>query len=343
MRIRITLSSCQLVLLSLLALLTILASAHAATPPTTQPQQKIPDTVLLDQINRSGKNLYKPVPFAHKKHAEMAETRTGCTTCHHHAPAPSATTQPAHVIPTQADAAIIPACRSCHPIERPADEKADIRMPTLKGAYHRQCLNCHKEWMAANACVVCHAASGPGNPALAATTPPTPDDITGRMHKPLPEPADRIYIARFTPVAGPQVLFRHNEHVKTHNIKCASCHQRDTCADCHAAEPAATTTPATQPAIILTTAPATAGPHPLRPAKTWRDSHTPCISCHEKDHCDHCHYQVGQSPPYTRKPAAPTTQPVKLAITPPPPTTRPAPEPTTRPILVRIRAKGGAS
>ena len=31
-------------------------------------------------------------------------------------------------------------------------ENADLRMPNLKGAYHRQCLNCHRDWAHENEC-----------------------------------------------------------------------------------------------------------------------------------------------------------------------------------------------
>ena len=90
----------------------------------------------------------------------MAEMWDGCETCHHYSPTtkPSAqalTTAKAHA-PNQADAAVIPACKSCHSVE--VNPTTEIRMPSLKGAYHRQCLNCHREWTQANACVICHAA-----------------------------------------------------------------------------------------------------------------------------------------------------------------------------------------
>ncbi|MCC7017856.1 MAG: cytochrome c3 family protein, partial [Rhodospirillales bacterium] len=245
-----------------------------------------PDVVLLNRLE----DRFEPVPFDHRGHARMAQMSDGCVTCHHHPPHPGedshrpVTTQ-ADGQPLQAEAGDIPRCESCHPVQQ---EKVTLRLPNLKGAYHRQCLACHRDWAHANACTVCHQpkrrGEAPGGDAdvdaMAASQPaPTPDDIVGRMHKPIPEPNDHIYVARFTPVAGPLVLFRHQEHVKSFGIKCASCHRRDSCADCHsptAAAPAPATTqavsPTTAPTIILTAVPAPArGPPPLRPARTRRD------------------------------------------------------------------------
>jgi hypothetical protein len=35
----------------------------------------------------------------------------------------------------------------------------------------------------------------------------------------------------------------------------------------------------------------------MRPGRTWRDSHEPCIGCHEKDRCKHCHYSDESASP----------------------------------------------
>jgi hypothetical protein len=184
-------------------------------------------------------------------------------------------------VPSKDDTTSIPACKSCHPS---TPETPGIHMPSLKAAYHRQCLNCHRDWMDSNACVACHAVRKTG---AAATTPaPVPDDIIGRMHKPIPAPTTKPYVARFTPVAGANVLFRHDEHAKGFGISCASCHHRDSCADCHAA-----------PNSAAAAAETTTRPHPVQPGRTWRDTHGPCVTCHQADRCNHCHYPDGQSPP----------------------------------------------
>ena len=98
----------------------------------TQPAEKPPDVVVLKELEA----LYQPVPFDHRSHAKMAEMWGGCTTCHHRQP--DAATRP---LLTQA-------CRTCHSRE---EKTAEMKMPSLKAAYHRQCLNCHREWMHDNA------------------------------------------------------------------------------------------------------------------------------------------------------------------------------------------------
>jgi predicted CXXCH cytochrome family protein len=227
-----------------------------------------PDVVLLNQLE----DEYEPVPFDHTGHARMADMRDGCITCHHEQPDPD----PDATIDTheQAGAAKVPQCRTCHAIESDA---ADIQVPSLKGAYHRQCLNCHKDWSGDNNCVICHA---PRNADAPAEHAPTPGDVIGRMHPPIPAPTDKRFVARFTPTAGKHVLFRHVEHVERYGISCVHCHQRDTCADCHS------------------DAAAQNGIHrPVEPAASWRNSHGPCMTCHQGQTCTKCHYDENSEPP----------------------------------------------
>ncbi len=257
-----------------------LATAWAAVPatqPAGRPGDFGPDVVLLNDLV----NQYEPVPFEHARHARMAQMREGCLTCHHRRPQPGATTAPANLplaqpgqVVSQAQAAETPACKSCHPIE---SENASIDMPSLKGAYHRQCLNCHRDWMGANACDICHKRR---TAATAKAAAPTPGDIVGRMHPPIPQPSDQIYRARYTPADGTLVLFRHKEHTQVYGIKCATCHYQDSCADCHHRKDADNP-----------------GPRPVQPAQTWQGSHGPCFTCHGQDRCSHCHYHRSKTPP----------------------------------------------
>ncbi|MGA2496717.1 MAG: cytochrome c3 family protein [Tepidisphaeraceae bacterium] len=246
--------------------------------PATQPANMGPDVVILRELAA----LYEPVPFDHKSHAKMAEMWDGCVTCHHRTPqaATRPATQPAadpvvHVLshPTQATAATIPSCKSCHAVNA---GEADIRMPSLKAAYHRQCLNCHKEWMHDNACVICHKSRE-----TVATTrgTPTRDDILGRMHPPIPEPETHAYRMRYTPADGANVLFRHKEHTTAFGMRCTNCHRNDNCSHCH--DPSGDKT----------------AQKPVRVGMTWAESHGPCMSCHQQDHCRYCHYKDGQQPP----------------------------------------------
>jgi hypothetical protein len=247
--------------------------ATAEVPATqTQPTDLGPDVVMLKELV----NLYEPVPFDHKSHAGMAQMWEGCMTCHHRPP--SATTRPASSLigapKTQEASAGVPACKSCHEVSA-AD--GEIGMPNLKGAYHRQCLNCHRDWMHGNKCVVCHK---PRESNLAGTQPaPTRDDIVGRMHPPIPEPDETHYRMRFTPADGGNVLFRHKEHTATYGFKCVTCHRKDSCAHCH--DPKGDKTQQ----------------KPLHPGNTWADSHGPCMSCHQEQRCRHCHYRADENAP----------------------------------------------
>lgn len=251
-----------------------------------------PEVVILRELQE----LYQPVPFNHRAHAQMADMWNGCVTCHHHHPNSHALDRAAEHTATgtvdppvdqpavapasssgrhmQEEADEIPACKSCHPI---AADTADIAMPSLKGAYHRQCLSCHREWAHENACVVCHE---PLKHEGELVHEPTAGDILGRMHPPIEPPVEKLYVARFTPVAGGNVLFRHDEHVARYGLRCVDCHQNDNCSRCHG--------------------PAAAAEHvsgPLTPADSWRQSHGPCLTCHAEQRCEHCHYAESQMPP----------------------------------------------
>jgi hypothetical protein len=266
-------------------LLLCLAATPATTMSTSPATRPLgPDVVLMRELV----DEYEPVPFDHRTHATMAQMWDGCTTCHHRTPAGAPATRPVAVSRerrsrTQDRAADVPACKSCHLAGAPGEvEAVDIRMPTLKGAYHRQCLNCHREWAHANDCDVCHRPRNVTASARATSRPaPTPDDIVGRMHPPIAAPEVKVYQARFLPAVGGNAIFRHKEHVEQFGLKCVSCHRRDTCSDCHDAR--AKTLPQAS--------------RPVRPGRTWVDSHGACVACHQQDRCRHCHYADGQSPP----------------------------------------------
>ena len=335
--------------------------------------QPSPDVVMLDELV----NVYEPVPFDHKAHAAMAEMWQGCETCHHRTPAAAtpAATQPAGLVSrarTQANAANVPACKDCHEIAPASAAAADLHMPNLKGAYHRQCLNCHRDWANENACSACHRERGNG--VARDHPPPTVDDIVGRMHPPIPEPDERGYESRFTPAVGKNVLFRHKAHTARYGLKCSSCHHRDNCSNCHDRD---------AKTIVQ---------KPMRPGRTWKDSHGPCVACHQQDRCRHCHFdaavaaappafdhrltgqlldsdhaglrcgqchtqlkskakltcggaechqRAGVAFPADRPGATLTTRPVQLASAPPVvAVARPDTQPATRPVIRRIRRGG---
>jgi predicted CXXCH cytochrome family protein len=203
----------------------------------------------------------------------MAEMWDGCVTCHHRPPEPGSHSNGDSFDHTQDESDQIPACKSCHPA---GGDNSNIRKPGLKGAYHRQCLNCHKAWTGENGCVICHEAKSNGH----APTLPTPGDIVGRMHPPIETPDVTSFVARYTPAPGPNVTFRHNEHVQRYGLKCVHCHQRDTCADCHSDDAAERRKH-----------------RPVEPAMSWRASHGPCMTCHQNQSCAHCHHEADDAPP----------------------------------------------
>ena len=105
------------------------AEEKAATPPPAAADS--PDTVTLDSIVK----LYGPVSFTHSAHVGYAGK---CEKCHHHA-----------------EPGVYVGCKECH-TGKPITDRASSPMG-LKGAYHAQCMNCHKEMGSGPmGCTDCH-------------------------------------------------------------------------------------------------------------------------------------------------------------------------------------------
>jgi hypothetical protein len=98
--------------------------------PVKQKSEKLPETFTLSSLE----NMYQPVVFTHAMHAQMAEE---CVSCHHHS-----------------QAGQTPACDECH--GEPFNPE-NLNMPGLKGAYHLQCMTCHRDVGAPVGCTECHA------------------------------------------------------------------------------------------------------------------------------------------------------------------------------------------
>lgn len=204
-----------------------------------------PDVALLDQL----RDMYEPVRFNHKLHAEMVGLGEGCGTCHHYSPATR-----------------IPPCRECHG-DKPSSP-VSLRQPGLKGAYHRQCMGCHREWNHDTKCVLCHLASE--NIDLSAAAADS-TDIAGIAHPLITLPVKKIYDTPYK--TGPKVTFYHNEHIDRFDLRCVSCHKRENCAYCHYFKKAA------------------------KVVKTDEEVHAICNDCHANDNCSKCH-DVTQKPPF---------------------------------------------
>lgn len=192
-----------------------------------------PDVIVMDQMVTH----YGEVVFDHKLHADMGEMAGGCANCHHD---------------IGGDGLVAP-CRSCHSPTPSAD--AVIR-PGLKGAYHRQCLSCHRDWAHENACGFCHEGGTGAMPPQAG-----PHELAGAMpasHH-LTMPTTFLYATGHDPI--PVVTFHHEDHARTFGLNCADCHRGASCDTCH-------------------------GPEPMPPQVRREET---CLACHGGKRCTFCH------------------------------------------------------
>ncbi len=90
-----------------------------------------PETITM---TATGSAKPKPATFPHKKHQETLK----CGDCHHGM-------QDGKQVP-YAEGMEIAKCESCHNPEKLAGKtKGALKLDTLKGAGHGNCLECHKE------------------------------------------------------------------------------------------------------------------------------------------------------------------------------------------------------
>lgn len=197
-----------------------------------------PDIVIIDQLA----NLYKPVIFSHKLHATMSNMVGGCENCHHYSE----------------QSGVIPPCRECHD---PDSNEVSLGQPALKGAYHRQCINCHRDWGHENACGFCHGQSdGSAASAVVDST-----DIIDILHPMIT--ATPTYVYETTYKDAPLVTFHHEDHVEKFGQACVDCHRGDSCKRCH-----------------------DTGTH----ERVKFDHVTTCNSCHMERDCNFCHATTTQ-------------------------------------------------
>ncbi len=109
------------------------------TPPVKTASEKVGGKKTSKHVIEiytlsSLEKLYQPVIFSHAMHADITDN---CATCHHYS-----------------EAGQTLSCGECH--GAPFDPK-NLNRPGLKGAYHLQCMDCHKEIGGPVGCTECHA------------------------------------------------------------------------------------------------------------------------------------------------------------------------------------------
>ncbi|MDH4223756.1 MAG: cytochrome c family protein [candidate division Zixibacteria bacterium] len=98
---------------------------------TNKKPRGMPEFFVLNRLE----DIYQPVRFTHIMHTAFADD---CAECHHHSPAGQT-----------------PSCSKCHSASFNLE---NLNMPGLKGAYHLQCMGCHKEMGSGpTGCIECHA------------------------------------------------------------------------------------------------------------------------------------------------------------------------------------------
>jgi hypothetical protein len=167
--------------------------------------EKSPKIIKMQKLE-SVQDIYEPVIFSHRIHAEMSEMSGGCEMCHHYNP-------PGNIV----------ACDDCH---EPQRQRVDISKPDLKAAYHRQCIDCHQTWSENVPCESCHETNESGKSAFT-----DKEYDSDRVHPEIVVPNKIVYE---TPEQkNTLVTFFHNEHTDLYGLDCRSCHQEESCAKCH--------------------------------------------------------------------------------------------------------------
>ncbi len=199
-----------------------------------------PVDVVLNRVEGSP-DVYEPVQFAHRAHAKMSEMSGGCARCHHY----------------NLTGAVL-ACRTCHAVNGQS-KSADLSKPGLKGAYHRQCVNCHRESGLDTKCDgSCHTAK--------TTVAANPGDVRDRRDTQKVVRPDRFVFQSGNEDAK-TVTFYHNDHADRFGLACSSCHKNEPCSTCHKGEGAAS-----------------------KPVEHLQGGHDRCSGCHSvTENCEKCH------------------------------------------------------
>jgi hypothetical protein len=206
-----------------------------------------PDVIKIDILE----NKYAPVMFTHKIHSQMSQMAGGCASCHHFN----------NVGP-------ILKCQSCHEAKR---KREDISKPDLQGAFHRQCIQCHRAWSHTTDCTFCHALKSD----LAKSDKNVSTSILNvKNHPEVPEPTKIVYETGYSD--GALVTFFHDDHTKLFKINCTSCHKEESCNRCHDLKK-------------VSDGDESALGEYIKARRPKEQQHKPCFNCHQDDPCIKCH------------------------------------------------------
>ncbi len=216
--------------------------------------EKGPEVVVLNKLE----DRYVPVIFSHKIHAQMSEMSGGCEVCHHYN-----TLGP-----------ILP-CSYCHKTDR---KTSAIDRPDLKGALHRQCMNCHRQWSHSIDCQSCHVEK---KPEMDIAWQAQIGSLRGKSHPKVETPGKIVYKTNYD--KGRLVTFYHNEHTEIFKLDCISCHKNENCIKCHDVRK-------------TTVSEAMALDVPVTADEKLDLKHKVCNSCHQNDDCNICHSDKPKGP-----------------------------------------------
>jgi len=206
-----------------------------------------PSVLIIKKLE----DRYNPVVFSHRIHAQMSELSGGCETCHHYN-----TLGP------------ILSCNECHSIKRLRD---DVRNPDLKGAYHQQCITCHRQWNHKADCISCHELKKNGNKI---NIQQKIAEIGNKLHPKVKEPTKIVFETNYN--KGKLVTFYHNDHTKIFGLDCVSCHKNDNCIFCHDKKDEIN-----YKTLIYD--------KPIKLNLAESERHKMCSDCHKTRDCNLCH------------------------------------------------------
>lgn len=134
-----------------------------AIAPADSRAKEVPNSINLDSLVR----LYEKVRFDHAKHIQLVKD---CAECHHHTTGTLVADPNCVRCHRNSGATKVVACRGCHSVQTFSAEALREKgkniyhqdKPSLKGAYHQNCLGCHSKTGGPTGCEDCHALNRTG-------------------------------------------------------------------------------------------------------------------------------------------------------------------------------------